>query len=178
MIAGGAVIAAVLAVLGTLAFTQNSGSGAQATPTPETVAGPPIHGIKCEPEMATYHVHAHLTLLDGGKPVTVPAYIGQDINNDCLYWLHTHNPDGIIHVEAPQKIEPTLGTFFDIWKKTLDESSVPPLRAKAGQQTKVFVNQKPYTGNPRSIKLLRHTDIEIQVGPPFKKPQKYQYGQL
>jgi len=35
---------------------------------------------------------------------------------------------------------------------------------------KVWVDGKPFTGDPRTIPLTAHADIVIQVGPPHAKP--------
>src|SRR5260370_2339117 len=78
-----------------------------------------IGGIECDTtEYVTFHIHAHLDIFVDGHPLTVPAFIGIENNNRCLYWLHTHTPDGVIHIESPQERGFTLGQFFDIWQST------------------------------------------------------------
>jgi hypothetical protein len=47
---------------------------------------------------------------------------------------------------------------------------------KPGQTLKVWVNLKPYYGNPRNIKLTQHTDITIQIGPKFVKPKRFDFA--
>jgi len=37
----------------------------------------------------------------------------------------------------------------------------------------VWVDGKPFTGDPATIALEPHSDIVIQVGPPFTKPAPY-----
>ena len=71
-------------------------------------------------EQLSYHVHAHLALFVEGQPVEVPGGIG--IRADCFSWLHTHAPDGILHVEAPAPHTYTLGDFFRVWGRPLDAS--------------------------------------------------------
>jgi hypothetical protein len=101
---------------------------------------PPIAGIACEPmEAHGFHIHAHLELWNGGKEVPVPAGIG--FAAGCFYWLHTHTPDGLVHVEAPQDRRFTLGQFFDIWG-----SRAP----RFGPDAKLFVD----TGNGRGYQLV------------------------
>src|SRR5581483_12030445 len=41
--------------------------------------------------------------------------IGLDRNEKFITELHTHEPDGIIHVESPVNRKFTLGEFFDVW---------------------------------------------------------------
>src|SRR5258708_5443270 len=78
-------------------------SSPRTTTTPATAAGSvaaaQIDGIPCEQtEQLSYHVHAHLTIIVNGQPVVVPANIGIP-GGRCVYWLHTHDTSGIIHVE-------------------------------------------------------------------------------
>src|SRR6185437_14266092 len=70
-----------------------SRAGAQyATPRGQTISG-----IACDAqEGQRIHIHQHLAILDHGKPVEVPYDVGRPSGVPCLYWLHTHTPDGII----------------------------------------------------------------------------------
>jgi len=69
-----------------------------------------VSGVECERgERLDYHVHSHLTLIVEGDEVPVTGNIG--IRTDCIFWLHTHSTDGILHVEAPEQRGFTLGHF-------------------------------------------------------------------
>jgi len=63
--------------------------------------GPSKGNVRCDTnEQLAYHIHAHLSILNGDQgEVSVPANIG--IRDACLYWLHTHDDTGVIHIEAP-----------------------------------------------------------------------------
>jgi hypothetical protein len=37
----------------------------------------------------------------------------------------------------------------------------------------VFVDGRPYAGNPRGIELAQHLDVAILVGPPCAKPAPF-----
>ncbi len=91
----------------------------------------------------------------------------------CLYWLHTHTPDGIIHIEAPSDRTYTLNDFFLVWGQPLGKTIAATARAGKGDSMKVWVDGNPYAGNPRAIALKPHTDIVIEVGPPFVPPPRY-----
>ena len=136
--------------------------------------GAPVNGISCDAMEGTrLHIHQHLVILDHGKPVTIPANVGRPVSGQCLYWVHTHTPDGIIHIEAPMNRTFTLGDFFQIWGETLSRTEASTATAAKGAALKVWVDGKPYTGDPRKIPLTPHTDIVIMAGPPFPKPPRF-----
>jgi hypothetical protein len=144
--------------------------------------------------MLNYHIHAHLTLYKNGRAVPVPAYVGipysSAINaagqHTCLYWLHTHDASGVIHVESPTPRLYTLGQFFDIWRYTsrwdaqgglaasagvvVDSSFVNALRLAKPADIHVFVAGKPVSTNYRDITLTKHKLITIEIGRPLKPP--------
>ena len=139
--------------------------------TTQAPPGQPIANISCDAmEGQRVHTHQHLAIFDHGKPVAVPPNVGQPAGKRCLYWLHTHTPDGVIHVEAPVDRAFTLGDFFMIWGEPLTDRRAASARAADGEAFKVWLNGKAFTGDPRTIKLERHSDIVIQVGPPFGPP--------
>jgi hypothetical protein len=133
--------------------------------------GQPVNGISCDAqEGQRIHIHQHLAIIDRGREVTVPQYIGIPQGGRCIYWLHTHTPDGIIHVEAPSDRSFTLGDFFAVWGQPLDRTRAASALATKGASLRAWVNGARYTGDPAKIPLTAHADIVIQVGPPFVKP--------
>jgi hypothetical protein len=91
----------------------------------------------------------------------------------CLYWVHTHTPDGIIHIEAPSNRKFTLGDFFQIWGQPLSRTAAAAAKAPKGATLRVFVDGKRYTGDPRKVALGHHTDIVIEAGPPYPKIARF-----
>jgi hypothetical protein len=160
---------ASLALIATLSLTARH-ANAQAAPADGRV----VSGISCDAqEGQRIHIHQHLLILDHGKPVAIPATVGQPAGRRCIYWVHTHTPDGIIHIEAPQNRSFTLGDFFDIWGQPLSRAQAATAREPKGKTLKVWVNGKPFTGDPRKIALVAHVDIVIEAGPPFPKPPAF-----
>lgn len=158
---------ATLAIVGSAApaFAQR----VQTAPT-----GQPVAGISCDAmEGQRIHIHQHLLILDHGTTVTIPYDVGRPASNQCLYWLHTHTPDGVIHIESPANRTFTLGDFFAIWGQPLSTTRAASAFAKEGSKLKVWVDGKPYTGDPVKIQLVAHTDIVIEAGPPFPAPPKF-----
>jgi hypothetical protein len=135
-----------------------------------------VDGIQCAPaEQLVYHIHAHLSVYDHGQPRALPAGIGIPgsvtqqtqygpiaAGGQCIYWLHTHTTDGIIHVESPTARVYTLGNFFDIWRQPLSPTQV----AGASGTVTAVVNGKSWTHSPRAIPLLPHAVIQLSVGTP------------
>ena len=80
----------------------------------------------------------------------------------CIYWLHTHAPDGVIHIESPTQRIYTLGDFFDVWRQPLTATNVAGVK---GSVT-ATVNGKPWTKSLRSIPLNPHTVVQLNVGAP------------
>lgn len=130
--------------------------------------------IKCSStEQNTYHIHAELMIFVNGQQVTVPANIG--IEQDCLYWLHTHDTSGIIHVEAPKKDTYTLGQFFEIWGEPLDSTHLLDKTATDNQSIIAYVNGQKYQGDPQDIPIKPREVIVLEYGPPFVPAPPFQF---
>jgi len=140
----------------------------------EPASGRPVDGIRCDQmEGSAFHIHQHLTLIDRGRAVEVPGDVGRPVVAQCLYWLHTHAPGGIIHIESPTIRSFTLGQFFDIWGQPLSATRAASLHASKKTQLRFWVNGMQYHGDPRKIELVQHADILIQAGPPWARPKLF-----
>lgn len=143
-----------------------------------------INGIPCErtehTDTTAKHFHAHLDIYLKGAAVNLPANEGISQPNQCLYWVHTHDNTGVIHIEAPAKAANrtiTLGDAFDVWGLKLDSHNVATLQVPSNGSLVAFVNGAPYTANPRSIPLHPHDEIvlEITPGAPASVPSSYSF---
>jgi hypothetical protein len=153
-----------------------------AVPASKATLSKSIDGIKCQAtEKVLFHIHAHLTVFVNGKARLVPYGVGIGpplsgqntalgafvTNGSCFSWLHTHVSDGIIHIESPIQKTYTLGDFFDIWGQPLSATRVGPAHGRVV----ALYNGKVYAGNPRQIPLLRHAQIQLDVGTPLIAPE-------
>ncbi|HET9090734.1 MAG TPA: hypothetical protein VFN54_10655 [Acidimicrobiales bacterium] len=164
--------------------------GADLASASSTRSGATTDGVSCQTgakEVVKYHIHVHVAIFVDGQRRNLPAGIGitqpalvehypsgefYDVGlTDCLYWLHTHVADGIIHVEAPRQGAFTLGQFFDIWNQPLSAHQVGP----AHGSVVVFENGRRLSGDPRATPLLSHGDIQIDVGSPVVSFQPFSY---
>jgi hypothetical protein len=157
-------------------------AGPSLAPPQPRHAGEEIDGISCQTgEQAAFHIHAHLRIVVRGRSRQVPAGIGIApphqvaatpagrfvAGGACFMWLHTHAADGVVHVESPADRTYTLGELFDIWGQPLTRGRVGPAR---GIVTAVY-DGGVFTGNLRTIPLLAHSRIELEVGRPLVVPE-------
>ncbi len=72
--------------------------------------------IECNSkEHFNFHIHTKLIIMIDNQLYHIPANIGI-IHEKCIYWLHTHDNSGLIHIESPIKRNFTLGQFLQVWK--------------------------------------------------------------
>ena len=165
-------------------------AGADLASAASTRSGATVDGVTCQTESAEvvkYHIHVHVAIFVNGQRRNLPAGVGitspalvehyrtgafYDVGlSDCLYWLHTHVADGIIHVEAPRRGSFTLGEFFDVWNQPLSAQRVGPARGAVV----VFENGRRWRGDPRATPLRDHANIQIDVGSPVVGFQPFAY---
>lgn len=169
------ILAAVIIIGAVIFFSLRSGtSGQSAKCTSSNPAYPCVVGVNntipCDQqEQTAFHIHALVTIYINGKQVTMPQNIGIAADGSCLYWLHTHTADGVLHIEAPANHNFVLGDFFDIWGNQFAQLSYPTqLDATNGWQ--VYVDGKPYTDDFHKIALHGHTMITLAYNSPGVKP--------
>jgi hypothetical protein len=143
-----------------------------------SAAAQTIDGIQCNvAEQLVFHNHAHLDVFINGQPYTIPSQVGI-VPGKCIYWLHTHDDSGIIHIESPVTRNFTLGQFFDIWKKNFSNVQIFDNVANGRNTMSVYVNGNKINGNTdyRNINLNEHDQITIVFGrPPPNIPSTYEF---
>jgi hypothetical protein len=138
-----------------------------------------VQGVQCDPVEAMYfHVHAHLDLIVDSKSVTIPAGIGIK-PNECLYWLHTHNTSGVIHIESPKQDTFTLGQFIQVWDNTPGISPKFEDATHGDVGIRVFVNGTEVKASYETIILSAHDEIVLVSGDvPSSIPSSYEFNGL
>jgi len=173
----GSLIAVAVLVVAAVAVavyskTHNASAQNQATPTEQVVnaAYLPVDGINCDAlEHTAYHIHAHLTIYINGKQVAIPQGIGIASDQSCLYWLHTHTSDGVIHIEFPKQGTPTLGNFLDMWGQKFQQLGFQNEMASSAGWT-VYVDGKQVTENFNQLVLQSHQVITVAYNSPNITP--------
>jgi hypothetical protein len=147
-------------------------------------------------EYLTYHVHAHLDVFVDGQPVEIPGGVGIEITDPavesfgsgyggipeegceqpCISPLHTHDPDGVIHIEAPSEARFTLGQFFVELGVRLDASCVDEF-CTPDVPVAVFVDGQRQEGDPADVVFGDRQEIAIVIGtPPEEIPDTFSGG--
>ncbi len=184
-IGAGVLVLALVAGLVALALSKknNSTPAAATNTTPNALAqawdgltGQTVDGVSAQTqEQVAYHIHAHLAIYVNGVQKAVPAGIGivkpwttENLSDGSqfvdggkqIYYLHTHDSTGVLHVESPTTKTYTLGQIFAEWNQPLSTSQVGP----ASGNVIVYVNGQKYTGDPSNIQLTPHEVIQLDVG--------------
>jgi hypothetical protein len=126
--------------------------------------GQPVgpHHVGCNVnEIFTEHIHTRLSIEHNGAKVTVPANIGMvsaGYAMICIYWLHTHDDSGTIHIEAPGG-NYTLADFFAVWGEPLSSTRVGPYSG----HVRAYVNGAPFDGAPQDVPLRDGDQIKLVV---------------
>ncbi len=118
-------------------------------------------------EGTAFHIHQHLDITINGKAVPVPAEIG--VGAGFISPIHTHDGKGILHVEAPEIKDFTLGQFFGQWGVVLNSNCVGTFCGDENNKLVVGVNGTAVE-KPESIILKEHDEIHIWYGPKTEIP--------
>lgn len=118
-----------------------------------------------------FHIHAQLSIYDQGLLVTVPANVGIDKPQHIESTLHTHDPTGIIHMEAPRPFRYTLGDFFAIWGVRFGAGTLGALQDGGRNRIWVYVNGR-LISDPARYVLHNGDDISIGYGPQNSFPHR------
>jgi hypothetical protein len=190
------IISGVVLVLGLVIWWGAAsiiGGGKTSTVAFGPATGQDVDRISCTTgEQLTVHYHADLQIYVNGQLQAVPAGIGFVLPDSdtstphlasngttaCVYSLHTHNADGIIHIESPDSRSYTLGNLFDIWGQHLSTRQFMNHAVDAKHKLVVLVYDSTgakhvVTGDPSRVVLSAHETVVIQynsaseLGSPF-----------
>lgn len=121
-------------------------------------------GLDLGPMGRAEHYHPHLRIIVNGTEVPVPGNIGVDPGTGAMSAVHTHEPDGTIHIEADRAGEVfTLGQLFMQWGVRLTSTQIGGVRTKDGRKVTLTSNGEPITGRPTDLRLEPEQKIVVQL---------------
>ena len=116
------------------------------------------------------HVHPKLSVLVGKRPISLAANMGIGAAHSPV---HTHEPDGVIHVEGAQ--DATLGQFMALWGVDFGRDRLGPYRAQPPNRVRMWVKApkgkafEERAPDP-SLRLEDRQEIYLFYGPPSQAP--------
>ena len=140
--------------------------------------GQQVLGLDCRQALnSKWHHHVHLSLFVNGVQYAIPRGTGMKnpgqapfvYHADCVYFLHTHDGTGIIHIEPPGPDVYSLHQYFALWGRKLSTTDVAGYK---GAVT-VFVNGIQENIDPNTIKFKPYDQITLEVGTPVVTPPVY-----
>jgi hypothetical protein len=76
-----------------------------------------------------------------------------------MYWLHTHDDTGKLHVEAPAATAATLADFLEIWRRSSNPTVADAVRAGLAE----IRVMGEVVDDPASIELADGLGIEVRL---------------
>lgn len=117
----------------------------------------------------SYHAHALLSVFVDGEQAPVPANIGIDEATRTVSPLHTHEPNGVVHMEADDPYPFTLGQVFAVWGVAFADGQLGGLRDAGSRSLQVYVNGERVT-QPAAYELKDQDNVVVAYGEPGSFP--------
>jgi hypothetical protein len=115
-------------------------------------------------ESLTVHYHSHVDIFVNGKPEPVASSLGR-VDQSLFSPLHTHATSGLIHIEAPEDQDFTVGMLFTEWGVRLTNACIGGY-CSPDTKLEAYVDGTSYTGPISTIVLKRGEEIAIVIGSP------------
>lgn len=154
----------------TASTTGPGGSSAEFALTKDPAAAIKAAGLPAlTSEGSLAHYHGHLDVNVNGVAVTVPANIGIDNAGQSISPLHTHTSDGIVHIEAEEDANFTIGQLLTEWGVKLDKACLATFCTDDKNQFLAFKNGKA-EADPAAIVIKSHDEVVLWYGPKGTTP--------
>lgn len=88
----------------------------------------------------SYHQHVLLTVFVDGEEIPVPQDVGVDQAARFLSSIHTHDPTGVVHIEADDPFEFTIGHIFNTWGVVLTDDQLGGYTNEGDNTVHILVN--------------------------------------
>ena len=109
-------------------------------------------------ESNRFHIHPVLSIYVEGEVQPLPANVG--IVPGCMKTIHTHTPDGVIHIESDEPRDFTLGDFFANWEQPFSQTQLRDYTTDATHRIRVTVNGADVDTYEQTV-LRDHDQIAI-----------------
>ncbi|MAT49537.1 MAG: hypothetical protein CMA27_06875 [Euryarchaeota archaeon] len=91
---------------------------------PEVDTTPKILDVCVTHSDSINHYHPWIFIKINGEIVNIPE--GTGVTEECMYPIHTHSPDGKLHIEIPSSnpLKITVEDFFTVWGSEFNENQI------------------------------------------------------
>ena len=91
---------------------------------PEVDTTPKILDVCVSHSDSINHYHPWLYIKINGELVNIPDNTG--VTEECMYPVHTHSPDGKLHIEIPSSnpLKIKVEDFFTVWGTEFNENQI------------------------------------------------------
>ena len=110
----------------------------------------------------SYHAHVLLSVFRDGQQVAVPENLGFDTRGTHSS-LHTHTPDGVIHMEADDPYPYKLSDLFTTWGVAFGSDRLGGDVNAGDKKVHVYVNGKPAPAGP-AVEMKDGDNIVVAYG--------------
>jgi hypothetical protein len=94
---------------------------------------------------------------------------GRIVGASCFGALVTVEPTGVVLIRPGSLL--SLAGLFHSWGQPLSETRLAGFMAQPGQRVTTFIDGRRWTGQPGQVRLVRHAEIVVEVGP-FVPPHR------
>ena len=129
-----------------------------------------LTALNLGPEGNKLHIHEHLAIFIHGKAVETPKNIGINTAASLVAPLHIHDASGVIHVEAAEQRDFTLGNLMGVWGLKFTTDSIGGYKADDTNKLKVYSNGQLVSGDPAALVLGKLQQIVITFGTDAEEP--------
>lgn len=139
--------------------------------------------------VASAHPYAaHIELFAQAHEIVVPAGIGvappqrhdgSSVDGGrCAYPIRTADPTGVVLIDPPSTryASPTVGALFKLWGQPLSRWRLASFTAPHNSTVTAFVNGRREPGPPGAIRLSRHAQIVLEIGPHVQPHPSYRFA--
>jgi hypothetical protein len=116
-----------------------------------------------------------VVLLPAGIGVRSPrtSVTGRITGASCYGALVTLDPTGLVLVRPGAGL--TVAALFRAWGQPLNATRLASFHAAGGTRVNVFVDGRPWMGEPGAVPLTRHAEIVLEVGPHVPPHSSYAF---
>jgi hypothetical protein len=125
----------------------------------------------------------HVELFAADRAVLVPGgigarppwrrFAGRITGARCYGAVVTLEPTGVVLVRADGALR--LGALFRAWGQPLSRRRLASFGARHGRGVTVYVDGRLRRGVPGSVRLFRHAEIVLEIGPPVPPHAVYTF---